>query len=93
MKVAVVGDTHLPRFGDELPAELRRGLRAEGVALIVHVGDFTGPAVPALLEDLAPLEAVAGNNDPPELVARGRVVPRLVFFDRQAAPRRRGRRR
>jgi uncharacterized protein len=70
MKVGVVADTHLPRFGVELPASLRDGLRHEGVELIVHLGDFTGAGIPKLFEALAPLEAVAGNNDPPELVAR-----------------------
>lgn len=70
MKVGIVGDTHLPRFGDRLPAALREGLRDEGLGLILHLGDFTGPEVPALFEALAPLEAVAGNNDPPPLVAR-----------------------
>lgn len=78
MKVGVVGDTHLPRFGRRLPAALREGLGEEGVELIIHVGDFTAPEIPALFEALAPLEAVAGNNDPPALAARfGRrkVVP------------------
>jgi len=70
MTVGVVGDTHLPRFGDALPPALRDGLRAARVALILHVGDFTGPEIPALFEAIAPLEAVAGNNDPPELAAR-----------------------
>src|SRR5262249_26063773 len=70
MKVGVVADTHLPRFGVELPASLRDGLRNECVDLIVHLGDFTGTDTPKLFEALAPLEAVAGNNDPPELVAR-----------------------
>ena len=70
MRVGVVSDTHLPRFGDRLPEGLRRGLDEEGVELILHLGDFTGPEVPALLESLAPLEAVAGNNDPPALARR-----------------------
>jgi len=70
MRVGIVGDTHLPRFGDRLPAALREGLRDAGVELILHLGDFTGLEVPALFEALAPLEAVAGNNDPPALVAR-----------------------
>lgn len=70
MKVGVVSDTHLPRFGDRLPASLRRGLGEEGVEAILHLGDFTGSEVPSLLEALAPLEAVAGNNDPPALVQR-----------------------
>jgi len=70
MRIAVVGDTHLPRFGRALPAALSDGLRGAGVELILHVGDFTGAEVPALFEAIAPLEAVAGNNDPPELAAR-----------------------
>jgi hypothetical protein len=70
MKVGVVSDTHLPRFGDELPAALVAGLRRERVALILHLGDFTGPDVPDLFEALAPLEAVAGNNDPPAIARR-----------------------
>jgi uncharacterized protein len=70
MKVGVVSDTHLPRFGDRLPAGLCRGLDEERVELILHLGDFTGPKIPRLLEALAPLEAVAGNNDPPALVRR-----------------------
>ena len=70
MKVAVVGDTHMPRFGRALPAALARGLRAERVELIVHVGDFTGPEIPALFEAIAPLDGVAGNNDPRALVTR-----------------------
>ena len=70
MKVGVVADTHLPRFGTRLPAALADGLRDARVGLIVHVGDFTGLEIPALFEALAPLEAVAGNNDPPALVRR-----------------------
>jgi putative phosphoesterase len=70
MRVGVVSDTHLPRFGPGLPSALDAGLRAERVGLIVHLGDFTGVAVPALFEALAPLEAVSGNNDPPALQAR-----------------------
>lgn len=70
MKVGVVSDTHLPRFGDQLPAGLRRGLGEGRVELILHLGDFTGPDIPRLFEALAPLDAVAGNNDPPALVRR-----------------------
>jgi putative phosphoesterase len=70
MKIGVVSDTHLPRFGDRLPAGLHRGLGEEGVEVILHLGDFTGSEVPRLLEAVAPLEAVAGNNDPPALVER-----------------------
>jgi len=78
MRIAVVADTHLPRFGDALPRALRVGIARARVDLIVHLGDFTGLEVPALFEDLGPLEAVAGNNDPPELAerfGRRRIVP------------------
>jgi putative phosphoesterase len=57
----------MPRFGRELPAELVDGLR--DVMLILHAGDITQPFVLGLLGEIAPVEAVAGNNDPPELVA------------------------
>ena len=70
MKIGLVGDTHLPRFGWRIPIALANGLREERVELIVHVGDFTGLEVPALFEAIAPLEAVAGNNDPPALKER-----------------------
>jgi uncharacterized protein len=70
VNVGVVSDTHLPRFGDRLPTALLRGLARARAELILHLGDFTGPEVPRLLEAVAPLEAVAGNNDPPALVRR-----------------------
>jgi hypothetical protein len=92
MRVGVVSDTHLPRFGRELPRELRDGLRAASVDLVLHLGDFTGPETVELFEAIAPFDAVAGNNDPPELVARfGRrkVVARSC---RQRVRRGRGRR-
>lgn len=70
MRIGVVSDTHLPRFGRALPRALVDGLRAAGVTRILHLGDHTSPGVPALFESIAPLDAVAGNNDGPELVAR-----------------------
>ena len=70
VRIAAVSDTHLPRFGRVLPRALVDGVRAARVDLIVHLGDFTEPFVPALFEALAPFDAVAGNNDGPELVAR-----------------------
>ena len=49
---------------------LVRGITEAGVEQILHLGDFTEPFVPALFEALAPFDAVAGNNDGPELVER-----------------------
>jgi uncharacterized protein len=70
VRIALIADTHLPRFGRALPRALVAGIRAEGVALILHAGDWTAPWVPELVEAVAPLAAVAGNNDPPEMVER-----------------------
>jgi putative phosphoesterase len=70
MRIAAVSDTHLPKFGRVLPRALDEGIRAAGVDLIVHLGDFTEPFVPGLFEAVAPFDAVAGNNDGRELVAR-----------------------
>ena len=69
-RVGVVSDTHLPRFGRRLPGALVRGLVDARVERIFHLGDFTADFVPDLFESIAPLDAVAGNNDRPELVER-----------------------
>jgi uncharacterized protein len=63
----VVSDTHLPRFGTTLPAALVRGLRKAQVQAILHCGDLTQRIAIELLEEIAPVIAVAGNNDSKEL--------------------------
>ena len=63
MKVAVVSDTHMPRFAKALPRALREGFAREDVALILHLGDFTAPEVADLFAAVAPFDAVTGNND------------------------------
>ena len=68
--IGLVSDTHLPRFGRRLPAALRGGLDEAGVEAIFHLGDHTDRLAVDLLEEIAPVEAVAGNNDPPELIER-----------------------
>ena len=70
MRIAVVSDTHLPRFGRALPRALVEAMRRERIELTLHLGDFTSPEVAALFEALAPFDGVAGNNDGPELVGR-----------------------
>ena len=70
VNVGLVSDTHLPRFGRQLPAELRRGLVAARVGLVLHTGDFTAPEVTDLFEEIAPFDDVAGNNDGEEIQAR-----------------------
>lgn len=51
----------MPRHARVLPAVLREGLR--GVDAIVHCGDMVDAMAIPLFEAIAPLEAVAGNND------------------------------
>ena len=70
MRIAAVSDTHLPKFGRALPRGLVDGIRASRADLIVHLGDFTEPFVPALFEAIAPFDGVAGNNDGVALVER-----------------------
>lgn len=68
LRVVLIGDTHLPRFGRALPPAL---VAALGDAdRILHAGDLTEPFVLDLIEALAPTDAVAGNNDPPDLHER-----------------------
>src|SRR4051794_40851578 len=70
MRIAVVSDTHLPRFGRSLPAPLVEGIRGAEVDLILHLGDWTSLLAIELLEALGPLDGVAGNNDPAEIGER-----------------------
>lgn len=77
-RLVIIGDTHLPRFGRALPAPLVEALAAAD--RVLHVGDHTQPFVLDLLEGLAPTDAVAGNNDPPELHERLGVV-RMVAVE------------
>lgn len=70
VRIALVADTHLPRFGRALPGALVRGIRDAGVERILHAGDWTHPLAVDLLAALAPIDGVAGNNDPPELHER-----------------------
>jgi uncharacterized protein len=70
MHIAAISDTHLPRFGRTLPRALLDGLRATSVERILHAGDWTDPFVVGLLEAIAPVDGVAGNNDGPALVSR-----------------------
>lgn len=64
-RIGVLSDTHIPEKAVQLPRQLVQDFA--GVAMILHAGDLTTPAVLEILRTLAPVEAVAGNNDPPDL--------------------------
>lgn len=70
MILGVVSDTHMPRMAKALPRALVAGLQKHRVDAIVHCGDIVSEGILPLFESIAPLEAVAGNNDPGALVRR-----------------------
>jgi hypothetical protein len=69
VRIVVVSDTHLPRFSSRFGETLRRVAEARP-DLIVHCGDHTTFEATTALATIAPVEAIAGNNDPPQLVER-----------------------
>ncbi|MBB5958052.1 hypothetical protein FHS29_004660 [Saccharothrix tamanrassetensis] len=69
MKVAVLSDTHAPRRWKACPPAVAEHLR--DVDLILHAGDVCVPSVLDELARFAPVVAVAGNNDGPEVTAWG----------------------
>lgn len=66
MIIGVLSDTHMPRKCKELPLTMLKGL--EKADLIIHAGDLTELRVMNQLSQIAPVIAVAGNNDPPEVI-------------------------
>ncbi len=68
--LGIVSDTHLPRFGRALPRALVTGLQVARVDRILHCGDLTDLLAVDLLTAIAPVEAVAGNNDADEIRTR-----------------------
>ena len=65
MKIGVLSDTHIPNRARSLPSELFQVFK--GVELIIHAGDLVQEEVLTDLLSIAPVEAVAGNMDPPHL--------------------------
>ncbi|GIP21653.1 metallophosphoesterase [Paenibacillus sp. J22TS3] len=68
MIVGVVSDTHMPRSAKRLPSALIEAFR--GADLILHLGDWVTMDVYEQLAALAPVEGIAGNNDPEEIIGR-----------------------
>lgn len=69
MRVAVLSDTHAPRYWKSCPPAVARVL--EHVEVILHAGDVCTPAVLDELSAWAPVHAVRGNNDGPDVAAWG----------------------
>jgi putative phosphoesterase len=69
MKVVVLADTHAPRRWRSCPPRVAEQLR--GADLILHAGDVCTAAVLDELSEYAPVVAVVGNNDDPDVGAWG----------------------
>jgi len=69
MRVAVLSDTHSPRFWKGCPAAVAAHLI--GADLILHAGDVCTADVLDELATYAPVRVVLGNNDRPEVAAWG----------------------
>ena len=69
MRVAVLSDTHSPRFWKRVPPTVAQQL--DGADAIVHAGDVCLAETLDELAQFAPLHAVRGNNDGPDVAAWG----------------------
>src|ERR1700761_9142000 len=69
MRILVLSDTHAPRRWKSCPPAVASQLR--GADLILHAGDVCTAAVLDELVQYAPVTAVAGNNDGPDVTAWG----------------------
>ncbi|MTD15239.1 YfcE family phosphodiesterase [Nakamurella sp. YIM 132087] len=69
MRIAVLSDTHAPRFWKACPPRVAEQLT--DVDLILHAGDVCLPSVLDELAAFAPVTAVAGNNDGDDVRAWG----------------------
>ncbi|XVQ89810.1 metallophosphoesterase family protein [Microbispora siamensis] len=77
MKVVVLADTHAPRRWKSCPPAVAGHLR--GADLILHAGDVCTADVLAELSAYAPVHAVLGNNDGPDVAAWG--APETLELD------------
>ena len=69
MRLLVISDTHLPRKGPDLPAQVWSEIDASDA--VIHAGDWTSvDALDALEARASRLIGVYGNNDGPGLRAR-----------------------
>jgi putative phosphoesterase len=79
MRIAVISDTHAPRFWKRCPPVVARHL--DTAQLILHAGDVCTPAVLEELSSFAPVHAVLGNNDGPDVAAWGASSSKQLDID------------
>ncbi|WP_272495647.1 metallophosphoesterase family protein [Bacillus pinisoli] len=66
MKIIVVSDTHMPKKSKVLPVPLVSALSQADH--ILHLGDWQSVDLYETLKGFAPVDGVAGNGDPSELI-------------------------
>src|SRR5580698_4242689 len=71
MRVVLLSDTHAPRRWRTCPPRVAEYLR--GADLILHAGDVCTAAVLGELAEYAPVVAVAGNNDGPDVFGHSHI--------------------
>jgi putative phosphoesterase len=69
VRVAVLSDTHSPRYWKRCPERVAAAL--DGVDAILHAGDVCRAETLVELSAFAPVHAVLGNNDGPDVAAWG----------------------
>src|SRR5512146_516243 len=79
VRVVVLSDTHGPRRWKSCPPAVAAHLRAAD--LIVHAGDACTAAVLDELAQFAPVTAVIGNNDGPDVAAWGATPTAALEID------------
>jgi uncharacterized protein len=78
MRIVVLSDTHAPRFWKRCPSGVAEHLFAAEV--ILHAGDVCVASVLEELSAYAPVHAVLGNNDGPDVSAWGPAkLPNLTW--------------
>jgi len=82
VNVVVLADTHAPRRWRQCPSTVARHLR--DADLILHAGDVCTAAVLDELSEYAPVRAVLGNNDGPDVAAWG--APPTLEFEMAGLP-------
>jgi len=75
-RIVLLSDTHIPKSGNPLPRDFLEA--ASDADLIIHAGDLVEMAVLEELRELAPVKAVAGNMDQPEVKA---VLPQQLTVE------------
>jgi putative phosphoesterase len=75
-RIGVISDTHIPQKAPRVPETVLRHF--EDVELILHAGDLSTLAVLDQLSTYAPVEAVQGNIEQPEVASALHLKRELV---------------